>query len=70
MPVKKLLSYLDENGVKYVVIRHSVAYTAQEIAALVHLPGKDLAKTVMVRVDGRMAMVVLPATARVDLHLL
>jgi len=70
MPLKKLIEFLDHQGVKYVAIRHSKAYTAQEIAESAHLPGKELAKTVMIKVDGKMAMVVLPATERVDFDLL
>ncbi len=70
MPVKKLKEFLDAKGVKYVSISHSLAYTAQEIAALTHIKGKDLAKTVMVKVDGEMAMAVLPASFQVDLRLL
>ena len=46
------------------------AFTAQEIAASAHIPGRQLAKTVMVTLDGNMAMAVLPATDRVDLRLL
>jgi Ala-tRNA(Pro) deacylase len=67
MPVKKLKEFLDSNKVKYVSISHSAAYTAQEIAASAHVPGKDLAKTVMVKIDGKMAMAVLPASYKVDL---
>ncbi len=70
MPVKKLKDFLDDHGVKYVSIAHSKAYTAQEIAAKTHIPGKDMAKTVMVRLDGKMAMAVLPASYKVDFHLL
>lgn len=66
MPVQKLKEFLDRNGVKYVTISHSKAFTAQEIAASAHIPGKELAKTVMVRLDGRMAMAVLPANFQVD----
>ncbi|KAA0253816.1 YbaK/EbsC family protein [Acidobacteria bacterium ACD] len=66
MPVKKLKAYLDDNRVRYVTIIHSPAYTSQEIAASAHIPGKELAKTVMVKVDGKMAMAVLPASFRVD----
>ena len=67
MPVRKLKEYLDSEGVKYLVISHSPAYTAQEIAASAHIPGKEMAKTVMVNVDGAMAMAVLPASTRVDI---
>ncbi len=70
MPVKKLKEFLDSNSIKYVTIRHSTAYTAQEIAASAHIPGRELAKTVIVKIDGRIAMAVLPAFYRVDLDLL
>jgi|SRR5208337_954164 len=70
MPAKKLKEFLDAHQVKYVTIRHSEAYTAQEIAALAHIRGKELAKTVMVKVDGKMAMAVLPASNKVDMNLL
>ena len=66
MPSKKLKAFLDENKVKYISIQHSSAYTAQEIAALAHIPGKDLAKTVVVKIDGKMAMAVLPASYKVS----
>ena len=70
MPAKKLKEFLDNNHVKYVAIGHSAAYTAQEIAALAHVRGKELAKTVMVKVNGKMAMAVLPASYKVDISLL
>lgn len=67
MPVQKLKRFLDENSVRYVSIRHSPAFTAQEVAASAHVPGKEMAKTVMVRLDGEMAMAVVPAPRQVDL---
>ena len=70
MPVQKLREFLDAQGVEYVVISHSPAFTAQKIAASAHIPGKELAKTVMVKIDGRMAMAVVPASQKVDLALL
>jgi len=66
MPVQRLKEFLDHENVKYVSISHSPAYTAQEIAASAHVPGKELAKTVIVKLDGRMAMAVLPASLKVD----
>ena len=69
MPVKKLKEYLDSMGVKYVTINHALAYTAQQTASTTHIKGKELAKTVMVKIDGKMAMVVLPASFKVDLEL-
>ncbi len=70
MPVQRLKRFLDENGVRYVTVSHSTAYTAQEIAASAHVKGKELAKTVMIKVDGEMTMAVLPASFQVDLYLL
>ena len=66
MPVKKLKEFLDNNHVKYVSIVHSRAYTASEIAQSAHIPGKEMAKTVMVKINGKMAMVVLPAPLQVN----
>lgn len=68
MPVKKLKEFLDENNVKYVSITHSPAYTAQEVAASAHVPGKSMAKVVIVELDGEMAMAVLPANRKVVLQ--
>jgi len=67
MPAKRLREFLDSNSVKYTTIIHSTAYTAQEIAALTHTKGLELAKTVMVKFDGKMAMAVIPAPFRLDL---
>jgi len=68
MPAKTLKKFLDDNGIRYVTIEHSKAYTAQDIAAKAHISGKDVAKTVMVKIGGRMAMAVLPASRMVDLE--
>jgi len=70
MPVKTLTRFLDDNEVKYVTIRHSIAYTAQQIAEAAHIPGDEMAKTVMIRLDDRLAMAVLRSTDKVDIDLL
>jgi Ala-tRNA(Pro) deacylase len=70
MPIRKLKEFLDAGNVRYITISHSQAFTAQEIAASAHISGKELAKTVVVKVDGKMAMAVLPASHRVDFGLL
>lgn len=68
MPAKKLKDFLDKEKVKYVSIVHPGAFTAQEIAAAAHVPGRKLAKTVIVHIDGKPAMAVLPADKRVILE--
>lgn len=68
MSMERVKRFLDENGVKYVIQQHSPAYTAQEVAEAAHVPGRHFAKCVMVEIDGRLALTVLPATDRVDLQ--
>ena len=67
MPVNALKSYLDEQKIKYITIKHSLAYTAQEIAAAAHIHGRELAKTLIVKLDGEMAMAVVPANFKLNL---
>ena len=66
MAIKKLKDFLDENNVRYITVSHSPAYTAQEIASIAHLPGKAIAKTVLVKIDGKLAMVVLPGSFKIN----
>ncbi|HEY0945959.1 MAG TPA: YbaK/EbsC family protein [Opitutaceae bacterium] len=67
MPATKLKAFLDGHDIKYVSIQHSAAYTAPEVAASAHVSGRDFAKTVIVKIEGDMAMVVLPASRRLVL---
>jgi len=66
MPVKQLKEFLDQHHVKYVVMTHSPAFTAMEIAQAAHVSGKQLVKTVIVSLDGRMAMVMVPANDKIN----
>lgn len=68
MPIKKLKEFLDQNRVKYVSIKHSPAFTAQEVAASAHVSGRAMAKVVMMEMDGALAMAVLPANRKVVLQ--
>lgn len=67
MPANKLKEFLDSRCIKYVSIQHSPAFTAQEIAASAHVSGRDFAKTVIVKIHGALAMVVLPADRKLVL---
>jgi len=60
-------AFLDELHTKYVVFSHSKAYTAQGIAAIAHIPGRELTKTVIVKLNGALDMAVLPDSYQVDL---
>lgn len=70
MPILKLKEFLEQNGVKYEVVTHAPAFTAQRTADSAHIKGRDVAKTVMVKIDGKLAMAVLPAAFKVNLELL
>lgn len=67
MSLSSLREYLDRNAIRYSVISHSPAFTAQGIAALAHVPGQELAKSVVVKLDGELGLAVLPASFRIDL---
>jgi Ala-tRNA(Pro) deacylase len=61
MLIKKLKDFLDRAGVSYETVLHSIVYTSNELASATHTPRTEIAKTVIVLIDGVMAMVVLPA---------
>jgi Ala-tRNA(Pro) deacylase len=64
---KRLQSYLDGRKIPYQIVNHSVAYTAQEAAESLHVPGNLFAKVVVVKAGERFVMLVLPSNWRVDL---
>jgi Ala-tRNA(Pro) deacylase len=70
MLVRKLKEFLDEKNVEYSSIEHSRAYTARDTAMTARVPAEGVAKTVMVKLDDKMAMAVLPAANEVDFDLL
>ena len=70
MAERRILEFLDGSKVRYVMITHSPAYTAQETAESVHIPGRFMAKTVVVRVENGFALAVVPANRDVDLEAL
>ncbi len=68
MIARKLTEFLDENHVGYHTIPHDPSYTAQELAASTHVPGREVAKAVVVSVDGKPTMAVIPSPSKVDLR--
>lgn len=67
MPFTRLHRLLDANHVDYQTIHHRTAYSAQQTAAVAHVPGRELAKAVIVHIDGALAMVVQNASSMVPL---
>ncbi len=70
MVSQKLQNYLNDSKVEWRSIKHPPAYTAAEIAALAHIPGKELAKCVVVKIDGKLAMVIEPSNVKLNLQAL
>jgi Ala-tRNA(Pro) deacylase len=68
MPTTLLKDFLSQNRVAHQVIHHPVAFTATSVAGAAHIPGKEMAKTVVVSLDGHHVLAVLPAHRRVDLE--
>ena len=66
----RLIEYLEQNKVWFVPMSHPRAYTAQEIAAAQHVPGREMAKTVILKADEDFVMIVVPATHMIDLNIL
>jgi len=60
--------FLDSQNVSYEELHHQPAFTGQEVAHTLHVSGKKCAKTVILEGDGRLAMAVLPASNRLNLH--
>ena len=70
MACEKLLEYLVENGVDFELVEHPQAYAAQDVAYKAGVPGRAFAKTVLVKLDGLMAMAVVPAEHKINFHVL
>ena len=68
MPMTRLVEFLRSNGVPHQVIPHPLAFTATSVAGAAHIPGREMAKTVVVDLDGQHVLAVVPAHRRVDLE--
>lgn len=64
----KLIDFLNQGKVRYEILHHPEAFTAQELSAIEHVKGRHHAKVVMVKANGDRFMTVLPADHRVDLE--
>jgi Ala-tRNA(Pro) deacylase len=64
---EKLARFLEERKIPFLTTTHPEAFTAQQSAQAAHVPGRAFAKSVVVNVDGKIWIAVVPATERVDL---
>jgi Ala-tRNA(Pro) deacylase len=64
---EKFKAFMQENSLPYEVITHPQAFTAQQVAHAIHESGKVLAKTVILEVDDKNVMCVVPAHHKVKI---
>ncbi|MCI0626903.1 MAG: YbaK/EbsC family protein [Acidobacteria bacterium] len=67
---RRVKEYLEQNRVPYSHCTHRLAYTAQEVAAAQHVPGREMAKTIILKTDSLFAMAVLPAVMKINMKAL
>lgn len=63
----RVIEFLDKSAVRYEVSEHPPAFSAQQMAAAEHEPGKYVAKPVIIKADGKYMMCVLSACYKIDL---
>ena len=67
MLAPRLHNFLDERHASYQTVRHDRTVTAQQTASAAHIGQRHFAKTVMLLVEGKLAMLVMPSPFRADL---
>jgi len=67
---RRVKEYLEEKRIPYTHCTHRLAYTAQEVAAAQHVPGREMAKTIVVKADDQFVLVILPAVLKIDMKAL
>jgi Ala-tRNA(Pro) deacylase len=67
MPTR-LKTILNQEHVKYLAVAHVPTYSAQYAASVMHVRGKDVAKTVVLRSGKNMLLAVLPASYQINLE--
>jgi len=67
---EKIRDFLDRNNVNYEAFSHPITYSAQMTAHKAHIHGKDFAKPIIVKIMGKMMMIVVTANQKINLRLL
>jgi Ala-tRNA(Pro) deacylase len=66
--LERLQNWLHDEHVPHAVQQHREVFTADEVATEVHEKGDHVAKVVMAKIDGQLAMLVVPTTEQVDVE--
>jgi Ala-tRNA(Pro) deacylase len=51
MPIQRLQEFFESNHIPYETLPHALTYTSQGTASLVHVSGREIAKSVVVYLD-------------------
>ena len=65
-----LRSYLEDHGRPYELLHHARALTSMETAEAAHVPGDQLAKTLLIEDDTGYMLAVIPSTHRLEFRAL
>src|SRR3989337_545006 len=65
--LERLKNLFEKEKIPYRLIPHWEVYTAPELAASIHIPGRKVVKVVVVWADGEYVMAVLPSHRQLDL---
>lgn len=69
MPIPgKIIKFLEKGKVKYEILKHRTVYTAFDKAKTLKIPEKIVGKTLVLKTDGKLAMVLIPANKNLDLQ--
>ena len=67
MPIlKKLQKFFEDNKVKYETIQHKIVFTAHDKAATLKIAEKIIGKTLVVKLDKSIVLVLIPANKNLD----
>ncbi len=67
MPIpKKITKYLEKAKVKYEPVKHKTVYTAHDKAATLRVPEKIVGKTLVMKFDRNVGLVLIPANKNLD----
>lgn len=64
---KRLQDYLDREGIRYELVEHSHTTTSSQTAQAAHVPGRRVAKSVVIHHELGYVLAVVPSTHRVML---
>ena len=63
---QKIIKFLEKAKVKYEPIEHRTVYTAYDKAATLRVPAKIVGKTLVIRFDRNVGLVLIPANKNLD----